>query len=112
MQLFDHRRLTSPEGRNHMPLYVDVAVAARPDDRASCPATAASPPSEENHARTRFGTASVGEEADPATAPDPPLAHRVPEGGVVHSPVPGRYHASPPRSNRFRCNLFMPATPN
>jgi hypothetical protein len=95
-----------------MSLYVGGAVAARPDDRASCPATAASLSSEENHARTRFGTAPVGKEADPTADPDPPLAHRVPEGGVIHPPVPGKYHASPFRRNRFRCNPFMPATPN
>src|ERR1700731_4915084 len=73
MQASDHRRLTSPKGRNRTPLYIGVAVAARPDGRASCPATAVGPSSEENHARTRFGTAPVGKEADPAADPDPPL---------------------------------------
>ena len=84
-----HRRLTSPEGRNRTPLYARVPVAACPDDRALCPATEAKSSSEENHARTRFGTAPVGKEADPTLNPDPPLAHRAPEGGATRSPVPG-----------------------
>src|SRR5450631_3691866 len=93
MQVPDYRRPMSPEGRNRAPMYVGVSVAARPDNRASCPATAVSPSSEESHARTRFGTAPVGKEADPISDPDPPLAHRVPDGGVIRSPVPGKYHA-------------------
>jgi hypothetical protein len=78
----DLRRLMSPEGRNRTPLHVGVTVAACPDDRALCPATAAKPTSEENHARTRFGTAPVGTEADPPDTADPPLTYRAPEGGL------------------------------
>lgn len=82
MQLSDHRRLMSPQGRNRTPLHVGVTVAACPDDRALCPATAAKPTSERNHARTRFGTAPVGDEADPTSTTDPPLTYRAPESGL------------------------------
>jgi hypothetical protein len=67
---------------------VRATVAACLDGWALCPATAR-PSSEENHARTRFGTAPVGKEADPPFANDPPLTHRVSEGGWNRSPMPG-----------------------
>lgn len=84
-----HRRLMSPEGRNRMLVHASVTVAACPDDRALCPATEAKSSSEENHARTRFGTAPVGKEADPPDIADPPLTHPGSEGGRTRSPVPG-----------------------
>src|SRR5690348_1252819 len=82
------RRLMSPEGRNRTPSYSGATVAACPDDRASCPATEARPPSEESYALAHVGTAPVGKEADPTDNLDPPLTHRVPEGGATRSPVP------------------------
>ena len=72
-----------------MQSYVRVSVAACPDDRALCPATEAKSSSGENHARTRFGTAPVGKEADPPATGDPPLTHRVSEGGANRAPMPG-----------------------
>lgn len=83
-----NRRLMSPEGRNHTLLHARVSVAACADGRAFCPA-AASSPLEWSHARTRFGNAPVGKEADPAHDPDPPLTYRVPEGNATRPPVPG-----------------------
>ena len=57
-----------------------------------------------------MGTAPVGEETDPGSNPDPPLTHRVPEGGVNRSPVPGKYHARLLRGNRasaHACNTEL-----
>ena len=68
-----------------MRVYAGMTVAACPDDRASCPATA-SAPSERIHALSRLVTFPVGEEADPTFLADPPLNHRAPEGSFCRSP--------------------------
>ena len=99
--LSDHRRLMSPEGRNHALRYVCVTVAACPDDRELRPATEVKPPSERNHALTRFGTTPVGKKRIRTHNPDPPLIHRAPEGGA--NPLSGcldtTHHR--PKANAF-----------
>src|SRR5262249_23510717 len=95
------RRLTSPEGRNRMRLYARMTVAACPDDRASCPATA-SAPSERIHALSRLVAFPVGEEADPRLNRDPPLNHRAPEGGFCRLPDAWVPRVVPWRQQHFK----------
>ena len=108
MQLFDHRRLTSPEGRNPLPRLRGDAVAACPDDRASCPADRVGSPSERYHAYTHWYADPVGEEADPCSNRNPPLTHRS-SGGGENRPPDSELPRFPTPQQEFP---LTPATPS